>query len=141
MIGSKNNNNNYVNNNSLADSTQPNLAFKATAEKHKNYYSVLEDDNFGIIDSGATDNYLTETAPAKDFNIHHNPVHETIPNGGTMTSAATANIPHPTLPASAKSGYIILGLHKTLISVPKLCQQDVMCYSTITHVLSPTKEM
>ena len=38
-----------------------------------------------------------------------------------MTSAATANIPHPTLPASAKSGYIIPGLNKTLISVPKLC--------------------
>ena len=38
-----------------------------------------------------------------------------------MSSTATVNIPHSTLPASAKSGYIIPGLNKTLISVPKLC--------------------
>eukprot|EP00804_Cyclotella_cryptica_P014576 CCRYP_004840-RA/>CCRYP_004840-RA protein AED:0.36 eAED:0.36 QI:0/-1/0/1/-1/1/1/0/294 len=38
-----------------------------------------------------------------------------------MSSTATINIPHPTLLASAKSGYIIPGLNKTLISIPKLC--------------------
>jgi hypothetical protein len=38
-----------------------------------------------------------------------------------MSLTATVNIPHPTLPAAAKSGYIIPGLNKTLISVPKLC--------------------
>ena len=63
----------------------------------------------------------SQRKPANDFNTQHNPVHVTIPNGGTMTSAATANIPHPTLPGSVKSGYIIPGLNKTLISVSKLC--------------------
>ena len=121
MKGSDNNNNNYVYNHSLSDSTPNNLASKATTDKHNNYYYVLDEDSYGIIDSGATDNYLNEAAPANDFNTNHNPINVTILNGGTMSSTATVNIPHPTLPAATKSGYIIPGLNKTLISVPKLC--------------------
>ena len=128
----------HVNNTSLSDSTPITLALKATTKESKNYYSILDDDEFGIIDSGATDNYITPRAPTTERNSNHNPVNVTIPNGGTMISAATANIPHPTLPTPAKSGYIIPGLNKTLISVPKLCAagcqvtfNDASC--TVTH--------
>ena len=86
-----------------------------------NYYAILDSDNYGILDSGATDIYLKESAPIQAINYNHVPIRVTIPNGKSMISSASATLPIPQLPKEALSGYIIPGLNKSLISVTKLC--------------------
>eukprot|EP00804_Cyclotella_cryptica_P027480 CCRYP_007451-RA/>CCRYP_007451-RA protein AED:0.41 eAED:0.39 QI:0/-1/0/1/-1/1/1/0/327 len=92
-----------------------------TAPTSKNYYAILDSDNYGILDSGATDIYLKDSAPLQNINYNHVPINVTIPNGKTMSSSASATVPIPQLPNEALSGYIIPGLNKNLISVTKLC--------------------
>ena len=86
-----------------------------------NYYAILDQDDFGIIDSGATDSYIKPTAPTKTKTTTHNRIQVTIPNGSSMESTAKATLQINDLPEQATSGFIIPGLNKTLISVTKLC--------------------
>eukprot|EP00804_Cyclotella_cryptica_P023159 CCRYP_000369-RB/>CCRYP_000369-RB protein AED:0.52 eAED:0.42 QI:0/0/0/0.66/0/0/3/0/220 len=86
-----------------------------------NYYTILDNDNYGILDSGATDIYLKASAPIQTINYNHIPIGVTIPNGKAMVSSATATLPIPQRPKEALTGYIIPGLNKSFIPVTKLC--------------------
>jgi hypothetical protein len=87
-----------------------------------NYYNLLaEDDDYAILDSGASDNYGKETAPSEKKTAKHDQISVTVPNGATMKSSHLTVFPIPNLPTKAKEGYIIPGLNKNLISVTKLC--------------------
>eukprot|EP00804_Cyclotella_cryptica_P019678 CCRYP_016444-RA/>CCRYP_016444-RA protein AED:0.41 eAED:0.38 QI:0/0/0/1/0/0/3/0/339 len=72
-----------------------------TAPTSKNYYAILDSDNYGILDSGATDIYLKDSAPLQNINYNHVPINVTIPNGKTMSSSASATVPIPQLPSGA----------------------------------------
>lgn len=86
-----------------------------------NYYGVLDEDNFGILDSWATDSYLKTTAPMWKKQPHTWPNQSHNTQWQHITSSATATYNIATLPLDARTGFILPGLNKTLISVTKLC--------------------
>jgi hypothetical protein len=78
-----------------------------TTTTSSNYYAILDSDDYGILDLGATDIYLKASAPIQAINHNHIPIRVTIPNGKSMFSLATATLPIPQLPKEATMGYII----------------------------------
>ena len=80
-----------------------------------NYYAIL--------DSGASDNYITEQAPVRVTTTAHKPIHITIPNGAVLHSTHNSILNLPKLPEKAREAYTIPGLQNhSLLSVNKLCQ-------------------
>eukprot|EP00804_Cyclotella_cryptica_P018378 CCRYP_015482-RA/>CCRYP_015482-RA protein AED:0.41 eAED:0.39 QI:0/-1/0/1/-1/1/1/0/294 len=78
-------------------------------------------DNYAIVDSGASDNYLTPTANVKSKTTLHQPIQVTLPDKTTLRSSHTCKMDLP-LPPAAQQGYILPGMkNHSLISVTKLC--------------------
>jgi hypothetical protein len=56
---------------------------KPTTKVNSNYYAIL--------DSGASDNYLTKEAPTVEKTVKHQPIQVTIPDGRSLKSSHKAN--------------------------------------------------
>jgi hypothetical protein len=79
-----------------------------------NYYAIL--------DSGATDNFVTENAPILSKEANHLPIKVTLPDNTKLISSHKCKLPLANVPAPADEGYILPGMkNHSLISVTKLC--------------------
>jgi hypothetical protein len=88
---------------------------KPTTKVNSNYYAIL--------DSGASDNYLTKEAPTVEKTVKHQPIQVTIPDGRSLKSSHKAKLPNQQLPNKARESYIIPRMkNHSLISVVKLCE-------------------
>ena len=97
---------------SLIPTPSANLTSKPT-KVDSNYYAIL--------DSGASGNYLTETAPAEDKKPHKD-IRVTLPDGTTLQSSHKCKIPNKLLPDKARKAHIIPGMkNHSLLSVSVLC--------------------
>ena len=78
--------------------------------------------NWAIVDSGASNHYLTTKAPATEILPATSPISITLPDGTTVESTHTCLLDLPQLPLEARRAHIIpqLASH-SLISVPTLC--------------------
>eukprot|EP00804_Cyclotella_cryptica_P000092 CCRYP_013748-RA/>CCRYP_013748-RA protein AED:0.50 eAED:0.50 QI:0/0/0/0.5/0/0/2/0/265 len=77
--------------------------------------------NYTIVDSGASDYYLTPTANVKTKTTLHQPIQVTLPDQSTLRSSHACELDIP-LPTTAKQGYILPGMkNHSLISVTKMC--------------------
>jgi hypothetical protein len=120
----------------LTDSPTPTLnctTLHATNPLANNYYAIL--------DSGASDNYLTEHAPVVSISHNHDPIQVTIPDGESMQKSML-NLPK--LPKPAREGNTIPGLkHRSVFSVNKLCQASykVIVNNNECIVLHENKEI
>ena len=101
--------------------TPPQLNSSQYCQKNVELHSVLDDDDFGILNSSSTDIYLKITAPNWSINTVHEYIKVTITNGSAMTSSAKATLDISKLPPEVQTSFIIPGLNKTLISVTNLC--------------------
>ena len=78
--------------------------------------------NWAILDSGATSNFLTSTAPVTNIQPTTTPIVACLPNGEHMTSTHTCILDIPMLPAAAHQAHIIPNLAShSLILVVTLC--------------------
>eukprot|EP00804_Cyclotella_cryptica_P024534 CCRYP_014646-RA/>CCRYP_014646-RA protein AED:0.43 eAED:0.43 QI:0/0/0/1/0/0/2/0/172 len=78
-------------------------------------------DNYTIVDSCASDNYLTPTANIKSKASLHQPIQVTLPDKSTLRSSHTCQLDLP-LPQPTKQGYILPGMkNHSLISATKIC--------------------
>ena len=78
--------------------------------------------NWAIIDSGATSNFLVTEATVADVVTAHNPLTVTIPAGSRVQSTHNCKIAIADLPEKARLGHIIPGLAShSLILVITLC--------------------
>ena len=80
-----------------------------------------------VIDSGASNHYLTKNAPcSKAKPIFFGPI-VTLPGGDTMQANKQTSLEHPQLSPSANKAYIFPALKSAnLLSVGQLCDDD--CY-------------
>eukprot|EP00804_Cyclotella_cryptica_P014198 CCRYP_005618-RA/>CCRYP_005618-RA protein AED:0.40 eAED:0.40 QI:0/0/0/0.5/1/1/4/0/613 len=77
--------------------------------------------NYAIVDSGASYNYLTPTATDKTKTTLHQPIQVTLPDQSTLRSSHACELDIP-LPKTAKQGYVLPGMkNHSLISVTKMC--------------------
>lgn len=76
---------------------------------------------YGILDSGATSNFMVTNAPADDIQPVETGLNVKLPNNDRVTSSHTCNL-KLNLPKEARRGHIVPGLHGlSLISVVTLC--------------------
>eukprot|EP00804_Cyclotella_cryptica_P004410 CCRYP_006826-RA/>CCRYP_006826-RA protein AED:0.29 eAED:0.28 QI:0/0/0/1/0/0/3/0/476 len=86
---------------------------------------ATNNNNFAIVNSGASDNYLTPTANIKAKTTLHHPIQVTLPDQSTLRSSHVFELDIP-VPKTAKQGYILPGMkNHSLISVTKVC--DASC--------------
>ena len=78
--------------------------------------------DWAIVDSGASNHYLTTAAPTLNITPTTSPISITLPDGTTVKSTHTCLLDLPQLPLEARRAHIIpqLASH-SLISVPTLC--------------------
>eukprot|EP00804_Cyclotella_cryptica_P019451 CCRYP_006616-RA/>CCRYP_006616-RA protein AED:0.40 eAED:0.37 QI:0/-1/0/1/-1/1/1/0/347 len=80
-----------------------------------------DNNNYAIVNSGASDNYFTPTANVTKKATTHHPINVTLPDQSTLRSSHTCELDIP-LPKTAKQGYILPGMkNHSLISVAKMC--------------------
>ena len=80
-------------------------------------------DNEGIGDTGTTDHFLKEGAPADEITLAEDPIEIEMPNGTTERSTHTCYLRIAGLPKELRKGHIVPGLsHSSLVSIRKLCQ-------------------
>ena len=95
--------------------------------------------NWAILDSGATSNFLTTGAHVTNIQPTQKPIVARLPNGEQVRSTHTGTLDLPDLPVAAHLAHIIPGLAShSLISVVTLCNArcDVLLTKigcTITH--------
>ena len=95
--------------------------------------------NWAILDSGATSNFLTTSAHVTNIQPTQKPIVAHLPNGEQVRSTHTGTLDLPDLPVAAHLAHIIPGLAShSLISVVTLCNAgcDVLFTKngcTITH--------
>ena len=88
----------------------------------KNYYAILDQNDFAIVDSGATGHYITETANVSKKKKTTKPIRVLLPDATSLQSTHECNLDIP-LPKEATSCHIIPGMkNHSLISVIKLCE-------------------
>ena len=76
----------------------------------------------GVIDSGATRNYLLVNANVTNIQKTVNPIKVYLPDNSTITSTHTGHINWPMVPKEATHSHILPGLkNHSLISVVQLC--------------------
>ena len=86
-------------------------------------------DNEGIGDTGTTDHFLKEGAPADEIEIAENPIEIEMPNGTIERSTHTCFLRIPGLPKELRKGHIISGLsHSSLVSIKKYAKEDGKLY-------------
>jgi hypothetical protein len=84
------------------------------------------------MDSGCTNNLLSDVTPCSDKQAAHVPLNENITNGTTIQSSHTCNLLLTDLPQQARQDHILPGLvHNSLISVGQLCDKE--CSVTFTQ--------
>ena len=77
----------------------------------------------GIGDTGTTDHFLREDAPADEIKIADKPIEIEMPNGTVERSTHTCYLRIPGLPKELRKGHIVPGLsHSSLVSIRKLCK-------------------
>ena len=77
---------------------------------------------WAILDSGATSNFLVSTAPMSNVQPTMTPLTVKLPDGANIKSTATCTLALPNLPAKAREAHIIPGLsHHSLLLVVTLC--------------------
>ena len=86
----------------MPTATIQHTAMQPTNPFNNNYYTIL--------DSGASDNYFTEQAPAESTMQDHDPIRVTIPDGTVLESTQKSTLNLPKLPETAREGYTIPGL-------------------------------
>ena len=75
----------------------------------------------GIVDTGATGNFLQPGAPAVNIRITKTPICISQPDGGKLTSTHECDIDNPILPPAARAAHIVPGLaHTSLVSIRML---------------------
>ena len=78
-------------------------------------------DEYGLMDSGTTDHFLTVSSSCKNVRDTTHHINIIIPNGNNMTSTQECDIDWPDLPPAARTGRIVPSLRRqALISVVKL---------------------
>jgi hypothetical protein len=83
-----------------------------------------------ILDTGATDNFFTDTAPVEDKQPAMLPIHVLASNKSTMKSTHTGLHPIQTLPIAARTGHVLPQLATSLTSIGKAC--DAGCTAIFT---------
>jgi len=76
---------------------------------------------WAIIDSGATSNFIMTDAPVVNIKPAIQPLTAMMPDGETVTSTHTCELDMPMLPPKAREGHRMPGLKHSLIAVIKLC--------------------
>ena len=95
----------------------PNLA---TTNPYTTLANNNNEDNYAIVNSGASDNYLTPSPNVKSKSTIHYPIQVTLPDKSTLWSSHTCQLDIP-LPNKAKQGYILPGMkNHSLILVTKM---------------------
>jgi hypothetical protein len=81
-----------------------------------------------IMDTGTTGHYFQLTFPATNITPTTKPIHVTMPNGSTISSTHTGELPIPDLPLSARTVHLFpeLAAH-SLLSVGMLCDHGCTC--------------
>ena len=99
--------------------------------------------NTAFIDSGASGHYIHEDAPVTKSNRQDPAISVGQPGGDIMTSKYNCDININSLPINARKGYVIPGLHTSLLSVGKCCDEGLITIFTKdkVHVCNPTPEM
>ena len=81
-----------------------------------------QNENYGMLDSGTTDNFFAITAKVTNVRPTQNPINVVIPDGNKITSTHKCDINWPNMPKNAISGHIVPKLaQQSLLSVVKLC--------------------
>lgn len=79
-------------------------------------------EQWAIVDSGATSNFLMISSPTKNRRPATKPINVTLPNGESIKTSDECDLDIETLPNRARTAYIVPGLNShSLISVVKLC--------------------
>ena len=77
----------------------------------------------GIGDTGTTDHFLREDAPADEIKVAEKPIEIEMPNGTVERSTHTCYLRIPGLPKELRKRHIVPGLsHSSLVSIRKLCK-------------------
>jgi hypothetical protein len=77
---------------------------------HTNPTTKVNSNYYAILDSGASDNYLTKEAPTVEKTVKHQPIQVTISNGRCLKSSHKAKLPNKQLPNKARESYVIPGV-------------------------------
>ena len=81
----------------------------------KNYYAILY--------SGATDNFLIDSADVKNKQAEHVPINVTLPDKTKILSSHKFYLNLPNIPVPDNEAYILPGMkYHSLITVTKLCE-------------------
>eukprot|EP00804_Cyclotella_cryptica_P017241 CCRYP_013143-RA/>CCRYP_013143-RA protein AED:0.47 eAED:0.43 QI:0/0/0/1/0/0/2/0/359 len=109
------------NNNSTCYETDTSLPIPTHTVSHSTSEQHSTTANYAIVNSGASDNYLTPTANVKSRTNIPQPIQVTLLDQSTLRLSHTCQLDLP-LPLSAKQGYILPGMkNHSLISVTKMC--------------------
>ena len=104
----------------------------------------LNSPSSAILDSGCTGNYLRPDAPVVNRDYTTLPIKAGTPNGATITSSCSAQLPNDNLPAIARQATIFPNLtYRSLLSVGQFCDAGYDCCFTaeqaiLTHPTAPT---
>ena len=77
-----------------------------------------------VADSGTIGHYITPTTPCKNKQTATHPIPIKILNGDIITSSHIVLLPQHNLPDKAHKAHIFPGLHKPLISIGTLCDNN-----------------
>ena len=89
-------------------------------------------DTHALLDSGASDHFLTVRSKVKNVRPTSNPITVTIPTGAKINSTKECDLDWPELPQAARNGHILPSLkNMALVSVTKLC--DAGCEVIFRH--------
>jgi len=92
-----------------------------------NYYAIL--------DSGISDHYLQQKPHVHTCSqAEYNPITVTLPNGASLTSTEICNLPISNMEDKATTGHVIPGLHKSLLSIGKMCDANYTVVFTNKNV-------
>ena len=90
---------------------------------NKNYYAIL--------DSGASSNFIMDSAVVKEKHTEHEQKRVTLPDGRKIVSSHKCELDLPNLPPEARQGYILPEMqNNSLLSIPSLCETG--CQVTFT---------
>jgi len=102
--------------------------------KHHEVHNIcssfpLTSNYYAILDSGVSDHYLNQKPHAHTCSqAEYKPITVTLPNGASLTSTERCQLPIPNMEDKATTGHVIPGLHKSLLSIGKMCDAN---YTTV----------